>query len=69
MYKAALLAFALFTSPLLLAQDENEAKYQEKLKKDFVGAIDWVQDYDKALELSKQSGKPIFGYFTRSYAP
>ena len=27
------------------------------------------QYYDKALEASKKSGKAIFAYFTRSYAP
>lgn len=46
-----------------------EDKYKKKLEKDFVKKIKWVQDYDEALKKSKETGKPIFGYFTRSYSP
>lgn len=46
-----------------------EQKKQAKLKKGFVKHIDWVLDYDEAKEMSADTGKPIFVYFTRSYAP
>ena len=29
----------------------------------------WILDFDAAKAESKKSGKPIFAYFTRSYAP
>lgn len=56
-------------SGVAAAQDGLQAKLDEKLKKDFVKKIPWVHDYDQALKMSKEQGKPIFGYFTRSYAP
>ena len=46
-----------------------EAKLQEKLAKDFVKNADWVTDFDAAKQKAKESGKIIFAYFTRSYAP
>ncbi len=50
------------------AQDLQEL-YKKKLEKDFVKKISWVQSLEEAQELSAKTGKPIFGYFTRSYAP
>jgi len=46
-----------------------EEKKAEKLKAEFFKKADWNLDYDKARELSKTSGKPIFALFSRSYAP
>jgi hypothetical protein len=51
------------------AQETLEAKRDAKLAEPFIKKADWVLDYDKALEASKTSGKPIFALFTRSYAP
>ena len=50
------------------AQD-LEAKLAAKMAKPFVTNAAWVLDYDEALAKSKESGKVIFAYFTRSYAP
>lgn len=40
----------------------------KKLAEPWVTKADWITNYDKAREASKKSGKPIFAYFTRSYA-
>lgn len=50
------------------ADAELRKKYEEKLKEPFLTKAPWITDYDKALAASKQSGKLIFGFFTRSYA-
>ena len=46
-----------------------EDKLEQKLAKEFVSKVKWVTDYDEALKASQESGKQIFAYFTRSYAP
>ena len=46
-----------------------EERLDAKLKKDFVSAVAWEQDYDAARQKAQDSGKMIFAYFTRSYAP
>lgn len=46
-----------------------EEKRDKKLASEFLKKAAWTTDYDKALEESKKTGKPIFGYFSRSYAP
>ena len=60
---------AMIASAPAQAQDSLESKLEAKLKKEFVSAVTWHTDYDKALAASKESGKPIFAYFTRSYSP
>jgi len=62
---AALGALALAAA----AQDDLQAKLDEKLQKEFVKKADWVLDYDEALAKAKETHKLIFAYFTRSYAP
>ncbi|HXX94841.1 MAG TPA: hypothetical protein VEN81_14535 [Planctomycetota bacterium] len=52
----------------VLAQSLEE-KLDKKLASDFLKKAAWITDYDKAREESKKSGKAIFGYFSRSYAP
>jgi hypothetical protein len=47
----------------------NEEKRDKKLASEFLKKASWITDYEKALAESKKGGKPIFGYFTRSYAP
>jgi len=51
------------------AQDTPEEKRDRKLALPFLKKAPWITDYDKALEESRKSGKAIFAYFTRSYAP
>ena len=53
----------------VLAQDSVEEKLQKKLKEPFLAKAAWILEFDKAKSESKKSGKPIFAYFTRSYAP
>ena len=43
--------------------------YDEKLKKDFATKIVWESSLEKAKERAAREGKPILGYFTRSFAP
>jgi hypothetical protein len=50
------------------AEDPLQKKLDEKLKEPFFKKAAWLTDYDQALAESKKSGKPIFGYFSRSYA-
>jgi hypothetical protein len=54
---------------LVSAQADLEARRDAKLAEPWVKAAPWVTDYDKALEQAQQSGKPVFAYVTRSYAP
>ena len=54
---------------LAQAQDTPEQKRDKKLALPFLKKAPWNTDFDKAKEASKKSGKPIFAYFTRSYAP
>ena len=51
------------------AQADLEEKYAEKLEKDFAKKIPWETSLEEAMKKSRETGKPIFGYFTRSYAP
>ena len=46
-----------------------EEKKTKKLASEFLKKAAWITDFDKAREEAKKSGKPMFGYFTRSYAP
>ncbi|MEM7167385.1 MAG: hypothetical protein AAF581_18125 [Planctomycetota bacterium] len=46
-----------------------EEKYKAKLEKAFMSKISWEQSLEEAMKKSKETGKPIFGYFTRSYSP
>ncbi len=50
------------------AQSPQENK-QKKLQEPFLKNGDWITDYEKALKESEETGKPIFAYMTRSYAP
>jgi len=43
--------------------------YQEKLKKPFATNVAWEMSLEKAKERARAEGKPILGYFTRSFAP
>jgi len=51
------------------AAETMEEAYEAKLKKEFFTNASWTTDYDAALEQARKEAKPIFAYFTRSYAP
>jgi hypothetical protein len=50
------------------AQETNEQKLEKKLKEPWLVNGGWITDYDAALAKAKESGKVIFGYFSRSYS-
>jgi hypothetical protein len=66
-------AFALIVTALsvggLIGQDDKMIERRDKkLESEFLKKAAWITDYAKAKEASKKEGKPIFAYFTRSYA-
>jgi len=67
----ALLATAGLTASACAqaSQEDLIVRREEKLASGWIKLADWVLDYDEAMAKSKQSGKPIFAYFTRSYSP
>jgi hypothetical protein len=69
----SLLVLGLWAAaPLASAQEEEAAlreQYAEKLHKDFVGKIPWIQSFEQARATAKQQEKLVLGYFSRSYAP
>lgn len=46
-----------------------QANLDQKLAKPFVRNAPWVLDFAEAKRKAKELQKPIFAYFTRSYAP
>ena len=69
MHHACFLIVATLLAGLAPAQTELERLRDAKLAESWVTAAPWVTDYDDALAQAQQSGKPVFAYFTRSYAP
>lgn len=68
----AVLLAALVSAPAFAqgpSQDDLKKKRDEKLAGDWVKKFPWITDYTKAKEEAKKSGKLIFAYFSRSYAP
>jgi hypothetical protein len=61
------------TAAVGFAQDtgssEMQAKYESKVAEAWFTENGFTDDYDVARERAKEAGKPIFAYFTRSYAP
>jgi hypothetical protein len=55
-----------------LAQGGNEEELRKKraakVAEPWFTMNPWTDDYDVARQRAKESGKVIFGYFTRSYA-
>ena len=45
------------------------AKFEEKLRQDFVAFGGWMSDYGRARARAEAEDKLLFLYFTRSYAP
>ncbi len=50
------------------SQEELVKQREEKLAKPVFKKAPWITDYDEARATAKKEGKPIFAYFTRSYA-
>ena len=51
------------------SDDVFKERRDKKLAEAWVKKAPWILDYDKAKAESAKAGKPIFAYFTRSYAP
>ena len=51
------------------AQADFQAKYEKKVAESWFTDNGFTDDYDVARARSKEAGKPIFAYFTRSYSP
>ncbi|MHC5063230.1 MAG: hypothetical protein ACYTG5_04580 [Planctomycetota bacterium] len=52
-----------------LSQEELIEKRDAKMASEFIQHASWILDYDAAKAQAKNNGKPIFAYFTRSFAP
>ncbi len=50
-------------------QEELIKRRDAKLAEEFIKNASWIHDYDAAKAQAKESGKPIFAYFTRSFEP
>ena len=66
----------LFSGIDLGAQDDAASRQQvliarkkAALEKPFLGVAKWTTDFDAAKAQAKQTGKPIFAYFSRSFRP
>ncbi len=73
MRTAVLAALLLTLTAVAAARERSEKELRQRrdalMAKAWVKASPWITDYEKALAESKKSGKPIFAYLTRSYAP
>jgi len=57
-------------TPSASAQDDELSTLKaRKLASPFLARVTWHLDYDLALADAARSGRLIFAYFTRSYAP
>jgi hypothetical protein len=50
-------------------QQQLIAQRDAKLRSAFLKQADWVLSYEEARAVAGETGKPIFAYFSRSYAP
>ena len=50
-------------------QDKMKASYAEMQTHAWFTGGGWITDFDVAKATAKKTGKPIFAYFTRTYAP
>lgn len=51
------------------AAQDLKANLEKKLAKPFFKNAAWIMDFDEAKRKANEVGKPIFAYFSRSYAP
>ena len=66
---ALILSFAGINVANAEEQEVLQNKLESKLSEEWVSKQNWTTDYDLARRRSAESGKLIFAYFTRSYAP
>ena len=65
------------TAALAVAAPGLEAQNQERMKANYAKMLEhewytgggWTTDFDAAKRKAKETGKPIFAYFTRTYSP
>ncbi len=50
-------------------QEEMQANYDKKLKKDFMSKVSWERDFAAAKAKAAKENKLLLAYFSRSYAP
>jgi hypothetical protein len=74
--------FSTLLAPVLLApfllggaataqagdQEQLAKQRDKKLASEFMTKAHWITDFADARAAAKKSGKPIFAYFTRSFA-
>ena len=72
LFRTAAIALLVLAAPIAARaqqdQDQMKKNLEHKLEQPFLKNATWVLDFDEAKAASKKSGKPIFAYFTRSYA-
>ena len=66
---AALVPTELAAQGRKLDQDKMQANFAEMQTHDWFTGGGWMLDFDEAKAAAKKTGKPIFAYFTRTYAP
>jgi hypothetical protein len=65
----ALLLLLLAVAPAFAqSEDDLKKKRAAKVAEPWFTSNAWTDDYDVAKQRAQESGKVIFGYFTRSYA-
>ena len=63
------LAVPVMAASQSTSPEEYQKRYEEKISKDWLKKADWSLDLEASLARAKKEGKPVFAYFTRSYAP
>lgn len=67
------MALIALAQPLLAQrsydQEKMKASYAEMQTHSWFTDGGWITDFDVAKATAKKTGKPIFAYFTRTYAP
>ena len=51
------------------SQEELKQLFEDKMAESWVENAAWITDYGEAQADARTSGRKIFAYFTRSYAP
>lgn len=70
--RACVLALALAAAAAAQeppGKEALEANLARKLAKPFAKNAAWILDFEEAKRKAKELERPIFAYFTRSYAP
>lgn len=54
---------------LRAAGGKYETRLAQKLQEPWLSKAQWYTDYEQAVSAAQLASKPIFAYFTRSWAP